>query len=159
MVSSPKEARGKQGLPIYYKWNFLLCNCFCPLRKQCSIYSLLVESRISKNSGIMHSSRPSNVNVGESIQMIDHSLHDNRMPPFAVKVVGWKVTGRHDRNVRPIHRTSTLRKSPLVLETTNYFLERIPSILLKIWCWHNTFRGVNKPFKYNTPRVLWEGVG
>ena len=31
--------------------------------------------------------------------------------------------------------------------------------LLKIWCWHNTFRGVNKPFKYNTPRVLWEGVG
>ena len=31
--------------------------------------------------------------------------------------------------------------------------------LLKIWCWHNTFRDVNKPFKYNTPRVLWEGVG
>ena len=20
--------------------------------------------------------------------------------------------------------------------------------LLKIWCWHNTFRGVNMPFKY-----------
>ena len=35
----------------------------------------------------------------------------------------------------------------------------IETTLLKIWCWHNTFRGVNKPFKYNTPRVLWEGVG
>ena len=31
--------------------------------------------------------------------------------------------------------------------------------LLKIWCWHNTFWGVNMSFKYNTPKCVMESVG
>ena len=50
-----------------------------------------------------------------------------------------------------------------MLQNVSYYyyqwMSGIVPTLLKIWCWHNTFRGVNKPFKYNTPRVLWEGVG
>ena len=45
------------------------------------------------------------------------------MPPFAAEIVSWEVTGDMLMAMCSVHHTSTLRKPPFVLETTNHFLE------------------------------------
>ena len=56
------------------------------------------------------------------------------------------------------HTPNTYHAHILVIYTSlqNLYHPQIEVLhaLLKIWCWHNTFRGVNMPFKYNTQRVL-----
>ena len=82
----------------YDNWNIFPCNLFLPVQKKTTILPSLVQAGVRKDTGIMHLTKPADIDISETASMVDSPLQDNGVPALTFIVISWTLMWRNDGN-------------------------------------------------------------